>query len=521
MQASRIPSSADLLFITVAPAEAIRAAVRLTQSDGDLAGHIRMGEAILYSGALPAHSLASYTAATEPMVAHGWLSEVFFALLYRAGGLPMIAVVTAIIVAATHASVLLFLKRKGADPRWALAAAFVSFALGLSHWLARPHMFSIAGSALTLFLLESNRPRRALLFFGLFALWANLHGAWLYGLLLIGAYVIGDVAEALIGTGRSEWLKRARSDLALLAAATAGTFVNPYVMGLHREVFSAVTSSSLAKNLEEYLPPKFNEFASFPFLIVVLLTVVLLSLSTRRMPFRWLAVVVLSLFFGLRSFRNIALFGITAWPLIALHTARTWPEARRRFPWFRDFVRLDALASVGWWSAPVALALLALGLNHGRIADKELIADHFDSGRFPVVAVDSARRAGLSGRVFSQWTWSGYMLLAWPGASLHVDPLKFSDTTMATFTRIEDVKPEWKAELDRWNIQTVMVKSKSTLAKALSKEPAWRMWYQDTTATVFRRSGAPASGRPIILPQRRTSNTPPGNIDTADGAPRD
>ena len=521
VQASRIPSSADLLFITVAPAEAVRAAVRLTQSDGDLAGHIRMGEAILQARALPAHSLASYTAATEPMIAHGWLSEVFFALLYGAGGLPLIAVVTAIIVAATHAAVLLFMKRKGADPRWALAVAFVSFALGLSHWLARPHMFSIVGSAVTLFLLESERPRRALLFFGVFALWANLHGAWLYGLLLIGAYVIGDIAEAYAGTERAEWLKRARSDSVLLAAATAGTFVNPYGVGLHREVFSAVTSSSLATNIEEYLPPKFNEFASFPFLIVVLLTFVLLSVSARRMPFRWLAVVVLSLFFGLRSFRNIALFGITAWPLIALHTARTWPEARRRFPWFQDFVRLDARAGVGWWSAPVALGLLGLGLNHGRIAGREVIADRFDSGIFPVVAVDSARRAGLSGRVFTQWTWGGYMLLAWPGARLHVDPLKFSDTSMVTFTRIDEAKPEWKEELDRWNVQTVMVKSKGTLAKALAKEPTWRMWYQDTTATVFRRSGAPPAGLPVILQQRPTSTTPPPVIDSADDAPRD
>ncbi|MDP9177464.1 MAG: hypothetical protein M3O61_07275 [Gemmatimonadota bacterium] len=480
-----------------------------------------MGETILRSHDLPAHSLASYTAATEPMVAHGWLSEVIFALLYRAGGLPLLAILTAIIVAATHAAVLLFLKRKGVDARWALAAAFVSFALGLSHWLTRPHMFSIVGSALTLFLLESARPRRAFLFFGLFALWANLHGAWLYGLLLIGAYIAGDLAEALAGANRSEWLKRARSDSVLLVAGTAGTFVNPYGIGLHREVFSAVTSSSLATKIEEYLPPKFNELASLPFLLVVLLTLVLFSVTQRRMPFRWLGVVVLSLFFGLRSFRNIALFGVTAWPLIALHTGRTWPEARRRFPYFHDFVRLDARASVGWWSAPVALALVALGLSHGRIAGKEVIADRFDPGKFPVVAVDSARRAGLSGRVFSQWTWGGYLLLAWPGIPLHVDPLKFSDTTIATFTRIDEVQPEWKAELDRWNVQTVMVKSKGTLAKALAKEPAWRMWYQDTTATVFRRSGVPAAGPPVILHERPTSTTPPANIDSADDAPRD
>ena len=65
MPRSPIPSAADLLFITVAPSVAIISAVRLTQSDGDLAGHIRMGDTILASGHLPAHSLASYTAATK------------------------------------------------------------------------------------------------------------------------------------------------------------------------------------------------------------------------------------------------------------------------------------------------------------------------------------------------------------------------------------------------------------------------------------------------------------------------
>ena len=457
-----------------------------------------MGDTILGSGHLPTHSLASYTAATETMIAPGWLSQVLFAWLYDIGGLPLLTVVTAIIVAATHAAVLVFLRRRGVDSRWALVAAFVSLALGLSHWLTRPHMFSIVGAALTIFLLESARRRRPLLFFLLFAVWANLHGAWLYGLVMIGAYVAGDLAEALAGE-REIWLRRARENVVLLVCGLAGTLINPYGVGLHREVFSAVTSSSLANNIEEYLPPNFNELDSLPFLIVVLATVAMIALTARRMPFRWLAVIVVSLFFGLRSFRNISLFGVTAWPLLALHVARAWPEGRRRFPWFNDFVRVDARSSVGLWSVPVALALLALGLNHGWVAGAPLIADRFDSGRFPVAAVDSARRAGLTGRVFHPWTWGGYLMYKWPGTPLHVDPLKFSDTTMRTFTRIDEVRPGWKAELDRWNIQTVMVRSKSVLAEALAKEPGWQTWYQDTTARVFRRSVAPAGAPSTIV----------------------
>jgi hypothetical protein len=487
-----VPSAADLLFIIVAPIKAIRGAVKLTQSDGDLAAHLRMGDTILSLRHIPAHSLASYTAASEPMVAHAWLSEIIFALLYRLGGLPLLAILTGIVIAATHGMVLIFLRRRGVDPRWALIAALMSLALSASHWLTRPHMFSILGAALTLFILESERPRRPVYFFVLFAIWANLHGGWLYGLLLIGAYIAGDLAEALTGNERETWIGRARADSLGLLAAVVGTFVNPYGIGLHHEVVAAVTSSSLANNIAEYLSPNFHDITNLAFLIAILLTVTLLAFTTRRMPFRWLFVMVMSLYFALSSFRNISLFGVTAWPLIALHVARGWPDAWRRFPFFNDFARIDRQAHSGWWSIPMALLLVALGVNHGNVGRTSLVADRFDAATFPVAAVDSAKHARLSGRTFTPWVWGGYLMYAWQGTPLHVDPLKFSKVTMDSYTRIAELRPGWQSELNRWSVQTVVVKTKSPLADALLNEHAWAIWYRDSTASIFRRPASRA-----------------------------
>jgi hypothetical protein len=162
MDRNNFPSAADLIFAIAAPVTAIVGAVKLTQADGDLSAHIRMGNLILATRHIPSHSLASYTAAAEPMVGHAWLAEIFFATLFRIGGLPLICVFAGIVVGTTHGAIALFLRRRGVDPRWAFAAALLSFALASTHWLARPHLFSIVGSALTLFLLESERRRRQL-----------------------------------------------------------------------------------------------------------------------------------------------------------------------------------------------------------------------------------------------------------------------------------------------------------------------------------------------------------------------
>jgi hypothetical protein len=462
--------------------------VKLTQSDGDLAAHIRMGETILATHQIPAHSLASFTAAADPLVAHAWLSEILFAILYRAGGLALLTILTAMAIALTHGAIAVWLRKKGADPRWAFAAAMISLALASTHWLTRPHLFSIVGATLTLMLLElESAKRKILLSIPLFALWANLHGGWLYGLTMIGAYAVGDVMESIVDhRDRELWIRRARTDSICLIAGLAATLLNPYGITLHREVLSAVTSTSLAANISEYLPPNFTEILQVPFIIAILSMIVIFGHTTKRIQYNWLVLILISLFFALRSYRNIALFGVSAWPLVALYAARAWPQSKTPFRWFQDFARLDRTSQTGIIVWPLGIIALAIGLNHGTLGGATLVSDHFSNRKFPVVAVEKARRAGLDGNVFDAWPWGGYIMYAWPEARLHVDPLKFNDTTIKSYTIIEDMHPDFQRELDHWQIKTIIVSSKSAMAKALRMEPAWKVWYQDSTAAVFR-----------------------------------
>ncbi|HUF66415.1 MAG TPA: hypothetical protein VMM17_10625, partial [Gemmatimonadaceae bacterium] len=413
-------------------------------------------------------------------------SEIVLALTYRLGGLPLLAVLTAIIIGLTHALVVVFLRRRGADPRWALLAGLLSLALGASHWLTRPHMFSILGALLTILLLEGRPRKRLLLFAALFAIWANLHGAWLYGLLLIATYSGGEFLEYRL-TGRSEDKANAWDHARAFGVASVATLLNPYGPRLHLEVAEAVTSPLLSENISEYLSPNFHEITNLPFLLGIVVVVGVLALSPRRMPFPWLLVLLVSLFFGLRSFRNIALFGVTAWPLVALHAARSWSGRGWDPPLFRHFARIDARTRTGPWSAAAAVILLALGLNHGRVANLSIISEGLDRTKFPVEAVGRARAAGLTGRVFHPWVWGGYLLREWPEVRIHVDPLKFNATTIDSYTLIDGLRPGWEAELDRWSVSTALVRADAPLAAELRKARGWRQWHADETAIVFVR----------------------------------
>src|SRR5262249_7239951 len=132
----------------------------------------------------------------QPFVPYEWLSEVVFAAAHRIGGLPAVAIVTGLVVAATYAFVTVFLRRNHVDPLLAAFVGLLSAAVGLLHWLARPHLFTPLGAILTLTLLESSGRRRIWFALPLFAFWANLHGGFVYGLLMIAFYATGDLFEA-------------------------------------------------------------------------------------------------------------------------------------------------------------------------------------------------------------------------------------------------------------------------------------------------------------------------------------
>src|SRR5438309_948854 len=71
--------------------------VTRTIQDPDFWWHLRAGQLILAKGALLGTDPFTYTVAGHAWTMHEWLSEVFFALANRAGGLGLIVVVLAVI----------------------------------------------------------------------------------------------------------------------------------------------------------------------------------------------------------------------------------------------------------------------------------------------------------------------------------------------------------------------------------------------------------------------------------------
>ena len=85
-----------------------------------------------------------------------------------------------LVLAFTFALLGRFLVRRGCDPFLAYLVTMAAAVLSASHWLARPHLFTLLAVVVLLHLLlpEDDRPAPLWAFFLLFLVWANFHGGF-------------------------------------------------------------------------------------------------------------------------------------------------------------------------------------------------------------------------------------------------------------------------------------------------------------------------------------------------------
>jgi hypothetical protein len=483
------PSVADIVFLLVAGVAAFLLGGLLFNGDGDLGTHIRMGQETIRGG-IVLHEVLSYTRAGAPLVPYEWLSEVAFAGAYRWAGLAGDVALAAIVLGAAYGLVTLFVLRRGGSPVAALMTGLAAAIVGAAHWAARPHLFTLVAVVLVLFLLEAPR-RRMLATFLLFAVWANVHGGFPFGLVLIGLYVVGELVDRDLGA--------AKRHATMLAAAVLGPLVNPVGPRLYGHILGFFGSGAFANNTivdstVEFLSPNFHDPGPKPFLLATLLIIVILARTSRKPTTNRLLVISATIAMSLLWRRNIGLFSVTGLPLAALliPTRPSWAS--------RVLAVGEAGARPGIWAGLGALAVVVAASGTGGGAGRPRIAATFLAHRFPVAAVDAARAAGLGGRLYNDLDWGGYVELYWPGQRVFIDGRTdfFGPALFHEYMTVAGLDSGWRKVLDEAGVSIVLVPSTWRVVEALRRDPGWRIWYEDGTAAVAVRATAGSGGIPPV-----------------------
>ena len=192
------PSAEVLIFILVFSLS-LFVMPQLINSDGDLGRHITIGNVLLDQRAIPRVDIFSHTMSGEALVLHEWLSDLVFSIVYRVAGMNGIAWVTALILASTYALFTIGLKYVNVRTPVRLLAGMGAFLGGAIHWHTRPHiittlLFTYFVVTLAYYYKTENWKILIPLPF-VMILWANSHGAFISGLVLVGLFVLGLLLE--------------------------------------------------------------------------------------------------------------------------------------------------------------------------------------------------------------------------------------------------------------------------------------------------------------------------------------
>src|SRR5438128_1237336 len=227
-------------------------------NDPDTYLHIAAGRWMLAHAALPVHDPFSHSLAGAVWVPHEWLAELVLATVYDAAGWGGLVLVTAAAFALSLAILTRFLLRY-VEPFSALIAVMLGGALILGHLLARPHLLALPFLVLWVGALFAARDAEAAPPFRLLpvmALWANLHGSFMFGLGL--TFFLG--AEAVLVPGHRRVEARRWGMFALLAAAAA--LITPNGIAGFLEPFQLIAMPPLQTSFGAWDSPNFQECTS-------------------------------------------------------------------------------------------------------------------------------------------------------------------------------------------------------------------------------------------------------------------
>jgi hypothetical protein len=482
MKSLTLPRLVTLLTFIALFAMAVR-----TPVDTDMYWHLRTGQYILQTHAIPAADPFSWTALGTPWVNVHWLSQIFLYCTYALGGLPGLALLVAALV--VLAFVFVWKQMEGGPFLRAFIVVLAAATAG-AVWTPRSQMATFVFTALIgylVYLYKWKQVDRLWLIPIVFVLWVNLHGGYVSGFMLLGAVLAGEVVNHLMHFDGAEVLswKRWRKLLIITLISGAVLIVNPYTIGALQLPLKTVNIGVLQDFIEEWAAPNFHELFQQPMLWMLLLTLVIVGWSGRRLDASDAALLVIFAYISFLARRNIGLFALICAPILSRHAAALIAKSRwgpRRLS--RGNPALNWLLLILIGVAALLKVILPVTPTMQQQAEGKIL---------PVGAVDWIAQHQPSGRMFNSYNWGGYVLWRlWPQHPVYADGRTdvYDNAFLREYLSIVTGNEDAPKIFDERGIGFVIIEPESPLIRQLAQSGQWREAYRDDRAVVLTRDPA-------------------------------
>lgn len=452
----------------------------LPVEDPDFWWHLRTGQWIVEHGWVPTVDAFSAHGMGKPWVAYSWLFEIIIYAIYSVVGLVGIVIFTVaislLIALAVHA-----LARMAGLP-FVLEVLVMAVALGSMKPSISPRswLFTILFFAVELSVLlnvrRSGKINPLWMLPPLFALWANLHIQFIYGLAAVVFFVAEVVVSQLRGptpdTRALAGLPLARL-CGVAVACVLATFFTPYHYHLFQPIFEISAQTGVFSTVAELHPLFFRSPADWFVLALTLVAVFLLGWGRQWRIFPSL-LLLMGVFLAFRARRD-------AWVVVVAAIAVIGEFRRNAVAAdVYSFSKSGIVAIAG----AVALSTFLIGSYRGMTNQRlERVVEQ----QFPVNAVEFIIKHRLAGPLFNNFDWGGYLIWHLRELPVSIDNRgnvhgdERIERSLATWSGAAG----WSDDPDLTKARLVVADVGRPLVSLLRLDPRFALVYEDKTAVVF------------------------------------
>ena len=465
----------------------------LTVADPDLWGHIKFGETIWKAGHVAMPDPFSYLTAGRLWLDHEWLSEVVFYLIFAAAGPAGLIAMKTLLSLGVMGVLYRHLCQQGLS---ALRAGFLVLAAAhfflMSLVTVRTLIFSYPLFLVVLLLVHRmthGRSRWVWIGPPLFALWANLHPAFLAGLGIIGIWAAAETGARLVARQSVPIGRPAMREVILLPIACGlATLLNPF--GLTLWSLLRETAFTSRPDITEWQPLVLMTRFGLAYAALVALALWGLIHSGRPRHASLMAVLVVTALLPFVAIRHAPLAVLALAVIAGEHIGDAWDRSR----WGRSASGSGSRMSEAFLPGIALVAGLFLAISALPHFTCIRIAPAI-GGSYPARAVGLIKESGVAGNLAIDFDWGEYALYYLsPAVKVSMDGRRetaYSQTTYLQSLAFRFGQGKWNAVLENPETDMALVKTGLAPYHLMKVEPGWRLIYQDTLAALFAREALP------------------------------
>ena len=455
-------------------------------ADPDTLWQVTVGQWILDHHAVPHTDVYSFTMRGQPWISTQWLAQVLYARVYAWFGWSGPVALAALGSAATFALLARYLVRNLSDNATLVFVA-VALALTAPHLLARPHVLALPLMVAWIGELIAAADRRegpSLMLLPLMTLWANLHGGFVFGLMMVGPIAL----DAVIAAQAKQRVALAMRWAVFAALAVAASCCTPYGWESLLASRKILALGSALPLITEWHAADFT--AVHPFEICLLGGIGLALYRGIVLPPMRIVILLGLLHMALSQGRAAEILALLS-PLVLAG------------PLARQIDGAQAASPPSWKPLHGAtVAALAVALAAGTLGFASIHRFAPYTGNSPVQAVTELKKLKLE-RVFNDYDFGGYLIASGVAPFIDGRTELYGEKFFVDHNNASGLmEPENLFRLlEEYDIQATLMRTQSAATKLLDHMDGWQKVYSDDIATIHvRKADALHTIEPAVEP---------------------